>query len=74
MKVYKTIEDGNHCYYGNHAEAKKCANNSHRMMRRGENEGHSEKEGEKIEVPTTKKGLIEWLNVNASTTGFSIMD
>ena len=72
MKLYKTLENGMHCYYSRGSVAKANARKAYKRYTRGELEGHSDDSVEVINVPTTKKAMIEWLNYNASVTGYTL--
>ena len=68
MKIYITLEDGKKRYYANKQVAKRNAKKSLKYYE--ENHGdHSCDVVEAEDVPTNKKGLIEWLNENAYHTG-----
>lgn len=71
MKIYITIENGNKCYYSNKATAKRNARKRFEDYQRGRIDGHSSEDVELDNVPTDKKGLLAWLNLNATSTGWS---
>ena len=72
MKLYMTLEYGMHCYYSRGSVAKANARKAYNRYTRGVREGHSDDSVEVINVPTTKKAMIEWLNFNASVTGHTL--
>lgn len=72
MKMYKTLEYGNHRYYSRGSVAKANARKAFKRYTRDAELGHSDDEVEVINVPTTKKAFIEWLNYNASVTGLTL--
>jgi len=71
MKIYITLENGNKRYYANKAIAKRNARQAEEDYYRGELDGHSSDEVAVDNIPTDKKGLIDWLNDNAASTGWS---
>lgn len=72
MKLYKTLQYGMHCYYSRSSVAKANARKASKRYARDAELGHSDDSVEVINVPTTKKALIEWLNINASVTGHTL--
>lgn len=73
MKIYRTLEDGYWRYYSNKIEAKRNAKKATEFYTENAGDsGHSNEEIDEIHVPTTKKGLIEWLNEHAHYTGYSV--
>ena len=71
MKIYITLENGNKCFYANKAIAKRNARKACKDYEKGEIYGHSSDDVEVDNVPTDKKGLLAWLNDNATSTGWS---
>ena len=71
MKIYITLENGNKRYYGNKVTAKRNARKAYKDYESGEIPGYSIDDFEADNVPTDKKGLINWLNLNAASTGWS---
>tara|TARA_R110001599_G_scaffold21851_4_gene81457 strand:+ start:1424 stop:1648 length:225 start_codon:yes stop_codon:yes gene_type:complete len=70
MKIYITLEDGKKRYYANKQVAKRNAKKSLKYYEENGDSDHSCDVVEVEDVPTNKKGLIEWLNENAYYTGF----
>ena len=71
MKIYTTLENGNRCFYANKTIAKRNARKAYKDYMKGEYGGHSDEEVEVDNIPTDKKGLIDWLNKNAYYTGWT---
>jgi hypothetical protein len=71
MKIYITLENGNKRYYANKAIAKRNARKACRDYQNDFELGLASDEVEVDNVPTDKKGLIDWLNDNATSTGWS---
>jgi hypothetical protein len=71
MKLYRTLENGCHCYYSNKIEAKRKAKKTYKYYTENGGEAHSEVEIQRVDIPLTKKALIMWLNREAYYTGWT---
>ena len=71
MKIYRNLEGGYHVHYPNKQDAVKGLKKAIVAMKEDPYYASCDEEPERLEVPTHKKGLIKFLNEEASYTGYS---